>query len=961
MTDDTASPDASGHLPPDDAAAPDELPVLRAVIDAMEDGFCSLHTDGRVRDANSAAVRMLAQPIRGRKLLQRFKFDTPRQQTTAAPADGQALLRRVLAGERLAIAKAWVETGDERLLPVTLTAFPIRTAGTITGCGLLFRDATQAVAAELSHRRLELAVEATADAIVITDPDAVIRYVNPAFTDITGWEAERVLGLKPSVLRSPETPTSLYEDLWRTIKAGQTWSGRLVNLRRRAGDSRQPYWAQTSITPIGADDGSLLGYVAVQRDITREVEHEQQQAIEAHLANIHAAVADALQLGDTLAERLAAAMRELGRLPGLAFDKRWMIAADGKEGLARIAGRGETPAPAALPDGAVAGDVSATTSRPHILEAPEPGLVIPIARGGRRVGLAWLGLHAATAPEPAVDALLSLISGLFAAAIADEQARIEADSARLAALQAAEAKSRFLANMSHEIRTPMNGVLGTLDMLARTALDDEQERHVQTARGSAEGLLRIINEVLDFSKIEAGKLELEREPFDVRRVLEDTVMLFASLAERKHIGLRLDYPADIAPGMVGDRNRVQQILNNLVGNAIKFTERGEVVLRVRALEQDACRQRLLFQVEDTGIGMSREETERLFQPFMQADGSTTRRFGGTGLGLAISRQLADLMGGEIGVDSSPEAGSTFWLALPFDRQAVTAGQNARAASPGLRVLALDDNPTNLALLRHYLRDWATELTGTGDARQALTLLCEAAQRGDPYRIVIIDMQMPGHDGLALGRAIKSRAELADTELLLLSSEIGDEAELSAAGFRFVLMKPISQSILYDALLELSRTPEPAAAPREPKTAIPIPQLSGRILLAEDNMVNQQVAVGMLQKLGLSVDIAEDGIAAIKQRLRERYDLILMDCQMPKMDGFEATRRIRADEAAAGGHVPIVALTANAMPGDRERCLQAGMDDYIAKPIRLDIMLDTLANWLPGGAPPDAPGAGQPPG
>ncbi|MCF7984286.1 MAG: PAS domain-containing protein, partial [Thiohalocapsa sp.] len=231
MTDDTASPDASGHLPPDDAAAPDELPVLRAVIDAMEDGFCSLHTDGRVRDANSAAVRMLAQPIRGRKLLQRFKFDTPRQQTTAAPADGQALLRRVLAGERLAIAKAWVETGDERLLPVTLTAFPIRTAGTITGCGLLFRDATQAVAAELSHRRLELAVEATADAIVITDPDAVIRYVNPAFTDITGWEAERVLGLKPSVLRSPETPTSLYEDLWRTIKAGQTWSGRLVNLR----------------------------------------------------------------------------------------------------------------------------------------------------------------------------------------------------------------------------------------------------------------------------------------------------------------------------------------------------------------------------------------------------------------------------------------------------------------------------------------------------------------------------------------------------------------------------------------------------------------------------------------------------------------------------------------------------------------------------------------------------------
>jgi signal transduction histidine kinase/CheY-like chemotaxis protein len=673
------------------------------------------------------------------------------------------------------------------------------------------------------------------------------------------------------------------------------------------------------------------------------------------VAEARAHVAERLQGTGRLAQRLADAIDALASLQTLRLS-----------GAVRVVDCRQEDAPVTLLErGAPQEPDLETLCRAHhvpLHPAYLPGIrgiLLPIVQAGATLGHAWLEVDGAPDLDGAESGLLAFVAGMIGVAIADDQARTEAERARLAALEAVETRSRFLANMSHEIRTPMNGVLGMLEMLSQTRLDRDQQGYVETALGSAEALLRVINDILDFSKIEAGKLDLERVPFDVRPLTEEIATLFAARSPTNQLELACYIPVDLDTRVVGDPTRLRQVLNNLVGNATKFTERGEIVLRVRALDEAGmqgrmARRLLRFEVSDTGIGMTPTQLERLFVPFVQADDSTTRRFGGTGLGLAISKQLVELMGGAIGVESRFGQGSTFWVTIPFDRPVADPRPAGPERLSAVRVLAVDDNETNRTILDHYLKSWGLDCDMARDGSEALRLLRDACDAGRPFEIAILDMQMPRLDGIALARRIRAEPALAPTRLLMISSAGQSIDALDAVGIEYSLSKPIRQSHLYDALAHLiaqeggdART---RAAPRAPAMKSPSsaqePRLNGHVLLVEDNVINQRVALSMLERLGISADLAQDGHEALAAVGRTHYDLILMDCQMPQMDGFETSAELRRREARDGRpRTVIVALTANAMQGDRERCVAAGMDDYLPKPVKLAGLRDMLGHWL----------------
>ena len=927
-----------------------ERDKLQAIINGFRDGFCTLDPQGNLQTLNPAAERLFGAPAPeiGAPILSRFRL--------RGSSGGRALvddvLDAVIAGGTFRDEKAQLERTDEEPLPLSLLLYPIVQEGQVTGCALTFRDISAQVRAEFVRRRLAMAVEASADAIYITDLEGVIQYVNRAFTRITGWPSHEAIGRRPSILGSGRTEGEVYQDLWTSILENRTWSGRLVNRRRREDGKSELYWAQTTIAPIRSETGEGQGFVAVQRDISAEVAEEARGALQARLADGRARIAEALREDGPLATRLAACHEVLSGFDELGLDGSARIEVQRGDGEPlMLLRRGPERACFA----GLGGDVTRRWVRKQTLFDNGRCLCLPIMHGGVAIGEMRFGLSRANEPDGIVGEFLSLIGGMIGVGIADDLARQEAERARKAALAAVQAKSNFLANMSHEIRTPMNGVLGMLEMLARTGLDTEQSGYVETIRASADTLLTIINDILDFSKIEAGKLDVEHIPMDVRVITEEVATLFAARAQSMHVELVCFVPLDLPSGVIGDPTRLRQVLNNILGNALKFTEEGEVVVRVRALDEDEDSVRLLFEVDDTGIGMTEEQLTRLFSPFSQADGSTTRRYGGTGLGLAISKQLVELMGGEIGADSEHGDGSTFWFTIPYEKQHNAVDGRDAYDLAGVRVLAVDDNETNLQIIRHFLDAWGLASATVTDGYKALDELHHAREERQPYEIAIIDMQMPGIDGLELGQRIKADPEIADTRLLMISSAGTGEGDLRASGFQFGLNKPIRASVLHDTLVEMcqARCLTKAQPEREEAVvAVEVDQeaqrLAGHVLLAEDNLINQQVALSMLEVLGLKVDLAKDGQEALEMAAGRRYDLILMDCQMPVMDGYEATRNLREREAEGAPVVPIVALTANAMAGDRERCIAQGMDDHLAKPIKLDHLRACLGHWLAQG-------------
>jgi signal transduction histidine kinase/DNA-binding response OmpR family regulator len=737
-------------------------------------------------------------------------------------------------------------------------------------------------------------------------------------------------------------------ELWATITAGKTWEGELLNKKKNG----ELFWEHAVISALYDDSGAITNYVAVKEDITErkqaeEVLRKQEQFIHSTLDGLSAHICVIDSHG-----KIIITNRPWDRF---ALDNN---ATEGKCGVgtsylevctsACENGTQETEEFVTSVKSVIDGTLSEFVKEYPCHSPTEDRWFIcrinPFSVSGVN--------YAVVSHENITELKLTLQN--FA------KAKDEAEAAT-------KAKSTFLATMSHEIRTPMNGVIGMTGLLLDSELTDEQREFAEIVRKSGENLLTLINDILDFSKIEAGKLDLEILDFDLRPSLEDTADLLALRAAEKGLELICRIEPTVPSYVKGDPGRIRQIITNLAGNAIKFTHHGEVVISAKLAAEAESTVTILFEVIDTGIGIPAERLEAVFAPFTQADGSTTRQYGGTGLGLAICRQLAELMGGEIGVTSEEGKGSSFWFTACLEKQSVQPTDIAKTAELvthadiiGIKILVVDDNATNLMLLSTHLSHWGCRYATAPDAETGLALLREAAAADDPFSVALLDHQLSGIDGLEMGRHIKSDPLISATHLVVITSlgKRGDAALLEQIGFSGYLTKPVRQLQLHDCLAlvlgkanqSIEKAQDAGSAPpnRGIVTRYTVAEYADRgirILLAEDNIINQKVAQNMLNKLGYRADVVANGLEAIKALELIDYDLVLMDCLMPDMDGYQATSIIRNLDSHVINHaVPVIAMTANAMQGDREACLKAGMDDYLAKPVKKAELAEVLGRW-----------------
>jgi signal transduction histidine kinase/DNA-binding response OmpR family regulator len=582
-------------------------------------------------------------------------------------------------------------------------------------------------------------------------------------------------------------------------------------------------------------------------------------------------------------------------------------------------------------------------------------LGVPLKYGNRTIGMIALA-NKESGYDLSDQQAIETLSVAFVEALNRKRAEEELKRAKENADAANRAKGEFLANTSHEVRTPMNGVIGMTGLLLDTELTLEQREYAETVRASAVSLLEIINGILDFSKIEAGRLDLEMIDFDLRTSVEDVSDLLAKEAHERGIEFAFVVHPEVPSWLRGDPGRVRQILLNLVTNALKFTNVGEIVVRVSLDQETGTHATVRFAVTDTGIGIAQDRIDRLFKPFSQADASTTRQYGGTGLGLVISKQLAEMMGGQIGVETQEGKGSTFWFTAVLEKR--PEPEDVLLILPShvqrKRILVVDHNTTNRQVLNTYLTSWGCYCSTAATGQEALSMLHQNAEAGSPYHLVILDSGMPDIDGETLGRSIKTDLALKDAPLVMLTSwgQRGDAARMKEIGFSAYLTKPIRRRQLFDCLVTvLGQARIQSGTDGEPplvtRHTLAEAKHRTRILLVEDNVVNQKIALRLLEKFGHRVDGVGNGREAIKALEMVPYDLVFMDIQMPEMDGYEATKEIRGPRSSVRNNkIPIIAMTAHAMKGDRERCIESGMDDYIAKPIGQEKLSEVLEKFLP---------------
>ncbi|NOT83868.1 MAG: response regulator, partial [Methylococcaceae bacterium] len=828
------------------------------------------------------------------------------------------------------------------------------------------------------NQQLRNALDASSEMIVVTDAQGYIQHVNPALCTFTGWKKHELVGLAPDMLDSPNADPQTLADMRHHLQHDNAWQGRLLNRRKGAApfniagqttpaDTRD-YWVDTSITAIRSNDGLLIGYVQVQHDITLQVNQEQALLLENADTIAHLNISNVLQQSLPLKQRLTQVLDNLFNLKAFDLQRKGgvflkapdedfldMYLLNGKFSDEFILREQRIPFGACLCGRAaisqeliVSDDCFCDPRHEHSFAGMQAHghYIVPIVSAGVTLGIMFLY----TDPYPVqLDSRLTMlkqVGDMLALALLQEQANQSLSIARDVAEQAAKSKSEFLANMSHEIRTPMNGVLGMLDILKDTEMTAEQIDLLDTVANSAESLLTIINDILDFSKLEAGKIELEHIEFNLHILVEEVCALMASHAHDKDLELTCFLPLSLPQRWQGDPTRIRQVLTNLIGNAIKFTEQGEVSIKVLLQTLANAQSSLRFEVQDTGIGMSPEGQARLFQPFAQADSSTARRFGGTGLGLSISKNLIEVMQGSIGLESALGQGSCFWFSLPLEPSNNHA-PTLLTDLAGKRALLVDDNATNRKILDHYLQHWGVIVNELDNAPAALIELDAAFTRGEAYDFLLSDLHMPGMDGLDLARAINNNPSIAATPRLLLSSGgMETKAERLELGFAHSLLKPVRQTQLFEAIASALQTPvNKTILPA--KAVAQLPNYSHkRLLVAEDQKINQKVIIAMLGKFQCVPDIAENGQEALNKLTQQRYDLVLMDCQMPVMDGYEATRTWRGTELTHNNaRTPVIALTAHAATGAREDCLAAGMDDFLSKPITRPNLAMMLAHWL----------------
>ncbi len=791
--------------------------------------------------------------------------------------------------------------------------------------------------------RLFMAVEQSPVSIVMTDIDGTIEYVNKAFIDITGYSPGEVLGQNPKILQSKLTPKERFDQLWSAITQGNRWKGELVNKKK----SGEVYWESAEISPIKNKNGTITGFVGIKEDITskRKTETALRQARDI-VENVEIGL-HIYHLEDPSDDRT---LRMVYANPASEKLSRYKVAdIVGKTLDESFPALREMNVPQRYAKVALTKEICLFEDIHHYDDSSdfEVFTVKAFPLPNSHVGVSFDNI---TERKKAEIVLTESHRHLG-------EAIKKANEMALRAEAASEAKSSFLANMSHEIRTPMNGVMGMIGLLLDTELTEEQNRYAEIVRSCAESLLAVLNDILDFSKIEANRVDLEILDFDLASLIDDAAALMSAKANEKEIEfLSYIYP-DVPTLVRGDPGRLRQVLTNLIGNAVKFTHSGEIAVRVSLEEVVGNNLILRFSIRDTGIGIPADKLDAVFDKFSQANTSTTKNYGGTGLGLAISKQIVELMGGKIGVNSVEDRGSEFWFTVHLEIQDNIETNDILVAAnlQGVRILVVDDSASSREIFSSQLYSWAMRPQEASSGAEALAALYRGVEEKDPFKLVLIDMNIPGMDGESLGRAIQADSKLADTLLVILATvgKRGDAAYFERAGFSAYISKPIRHEELKDILSMTIAAGKSQNAGQiitrhfARESLLIFEPRKARILVVEDNISNQQVALGILKKLGFRADVAANGTEALHSLETVPYDLVLMDVQMPEMDGYDTARLIRtSDSILSDSALPIIAMTAHALPSDRKACLDAGMNDYITKPIIPKQLAAILDKWIP---------------